>query len=301
MKPPFRYYGGKQKLAHHIIPLIPVHTVYVEPFCGGASLLFMKPLPDVSNDHYKEVINDTNKHVVNFFRVLRDRELGPELVRQLLMTPYSESEHKLSKELDIDEPIEAARRFFVNINQSFSGTLCNGWSRAMLSGNHPYTWRNKTSRLHEYIERLSRVYISCQDALDCIKTWDSPQTFFYCDPPYPGSHQGHYSGYTVEDFQKLIEVLDGVEGSFLLSCYEVEGVEIPKNWEKFQFDVPLNAKKVSRNEKRPRRVEVLYRRFNRVPVPPKIQKLYDSGAYDCFVRQAQRTEQKTIDSLGDEA
>lgn len=62
MKPPFSYYGGKQRMASKIIPYIPKHTVYVEPFCGSATILFKKPWPNVTNTHhYREYINDTNK------------------------------------------------------------------------------------------------------------------------------------------------------------------------------------------------------------------------------------------------
>ena len=57
----------------NIIPMIPKHTVYVEPFCGGATILFKKPFPCVSDRHdYREVINDLNSNVINFFKVLRD-------------------------------------------------------------------------------------------------------------------------------------------------------------------------------------------------------------------------------------
>lgn len=71
MKPAFPYYGGKQRIASKITELIPKHTVYVEPFAGGAAVFFKKPWPDVSNTgHYREVLNDTNGDVVNFFRVL---------------------------------------------------------------------------------------------------------------------------------------------------------------------------------------------------------------------------------------
>lgn len=38
MSTPITYYGGKQQLAKHILPLIPEHDMYVEPFCGGAAI-----------------------------------------------------------------------------------------------------------------------------------------------------------------------------------------------------------------------------------------------------------------------
>ncbi|MEJ5328486.1 MAG: DNA adenine methylase, partial [Candidatus Bathyarchaeia archaeon] len=70
MKPPFSYYGGKQKFSSKIIPLIPKHTVYAEPFCGSAAVFFKKPFPSVKDrGNYREAINDTNEWLVNFFRV----------------------------------------------------------------------------------------------------------------------------------------------------------------------------------------------------------------------------------------
>ena len=39
MKTPISYYGGKQSLLKHILPLIPKHKIYVEPFFGGGAVL----------------------------------------------------------------------------------------------------------------------------------------------------------------------------------------------------------------------------------------------------------------------
>ena len=52
MKTPISYYGGKQTLLKHILPLIPKHKLYTEAFCGGAAVLFAKRPAD------GEVIND---------------------------------------------------------------------------------------------------------------------------------------------------------------------------------------------------------------------------------------------------
>lgn len=42
MKTPITYYGGKQKMLIHIMPLIPPHNIYTEAFCGGCALFFAK-------------------------------------------------------------------------------------------------------------------------------------------------------------------------------------------------------------------------------------------------------------------
>lgn len=249
MKPPFSYYGGKQRMSSKIAPLIPQHTVYVEPFCGGATIMFAKPWPDVTNvAHYREVINDTNGHVINFFKQLKDN--GKELCRTLSLTPYSEQLHKEAKDLNSGSELERAVKFFINVSQSFANILGGGWGRAVYKANGSVRWYKKVNSLPEYISRMMSTHIPQQDALMCIRQWDSPQSFFYCDPPYPETHQGHYPGFTTENFQQLVDTLDKAQGSFLLSCYEVPGITIPDGWEKFGFSSTCSASGKGESERR---------------------------------------------------
>lgn len=67
MKTPLSYYGGKQKLCSTILSLIPSHTLYAEPFVGGGAVFFGKEPSAV------EVINDTNKELINFYQVVKNR------------------------------------------------------------------------------------------------------------------------------------------------------------------------------------------------------------------------------------
>lgn len=62
MKTPITYYGGKQRLLKYILPLIPKHTLYAEPFTGGGAVFFEKEPSDI------EVINDTNKALITFLQ-----------------------------------------------------------------------------------------------------------------------------------------------------------------------------------------------------------------------------------------
>lgn len=39
---PISYYGGKQSMLPHILPLIPKHEIYVEPFFGGGAVFWAK-------------------------------------------------------------------------------------------------------------------------------------------------------------------------------------------------------------------------------------------------------------------
>lgn len=295
MKTPIAYYGGKQKMTHHILPLIPRHTVYVEPFAGGAAVFFAKPWPTVTNrEHYREVINDNNYEIINFYEQLRDR--GHELCEKLALTLYSEAEHRKAKHEKSDDKLQAAIQFFVNSQQSFAGVINGGWGRSVYGRNLASTWMKKISDLPLYIERMSAVHIACDDALKVIKQFDSPQTFFYCDPPYPGTDCGHYKGYSVADLKNLIDVLNNCHGSFLLSNYEQPDVVIPTDWERFEFQRIASSrgrvnydrsKQNDETEQNRKRTEIVWRRFNRTPVREEIQKLYDSGLFNCFATPLQ--------------
>jgi DNA adenine methylase len=239
MNAAFSYYGGKQRLASKIVHLLPAHTVFVEPFCGGAAVLFGKPRPRVRNQgHYREVLNDHDETIINFYRVLQDREQAKELVRRVRFTAYSAGDYAEAKRLTKDKtgaPVLRAWAWLVNVQQSFGHDPHGGWARAVYSENRAATWALSRRALGAVLARLSEVSIECLDALACIQTWDSPQTCFYCDPPYPGTDQGDYRGYTLEDFAALCGLLDQCQGSFVLSCYDNPVLARYPHWERFAF------------------------------------------------------------------
>lgn len=79
MKTPISYYGGKQTLLKHILPLIPNHKLYTEAFCGGAAVLFAKRPAD------GEVINDISMDITNFYWMAKVyyRDLKQEIEKTL--------------------------------------------------------------------------------------------------------------------------------------------------------------------------------------------------------------------------
>ena len=79
--------------------------------------------------------------------------------------------------------------------------------------------------------------------LDCknivIRERDTPDTFFYLDPPYINCDQKHYNGYEKADFENLLSMLQDIQGKFLLSNFwsNILSAYIEKNNWSFQvFD-----------------------------------------------------------------
>jgi len=208
----------------HIIPLlneIP-HTVFCEPFCGGAAVLFAKGRRSVGNrDDYREIINDTNDWVITFYRVAKLQK--DDLLRLIDATLYSQSDYSKAKgilkaSIEHDD-LTIAWAFYVQVQMSFAKRILTGWGTCVISQNLAATWNNKKRSLEAALDRLADVYVSSEDALQCIKRWNSPHTLYYVDPPYIGTDQGHYADYTADDWQNLCNALDNCKSSYVLSCY----------------------------------------------------------------------------------
>jgi DNA adenine methylase len=223
VKPLVSYYGGKQRIASKIIPYLEAipHTVRAIPFAGGLGMEFKWPRPIVTNDdHYRIVINDIDEDLINLYRVAREQP--EEFRRWIELTPYSQSEHKQSIELLRDQTapsLQKAWAIFVNLNCSFANKKYAGWGTGIHGRNSASTWQNKINNVGPAMAWLSDVHIGCEDALRFVERWDSPQTLFYLDPPYPGTGLGHYGGYSLEDFAALCDLLDRCQGSYVLSNY----------------------------------------------------------------------------------
>ena len=244
-KPIITYYGGKQRIAKKIVNVIKTipHKVYAEPFAGGLAVLFKKGVPYIRNQsNYIEAINDTDSRLINLYKILQDEENRKLFLSKLKYTPYSESEHILSKQILKDRhqypSIDLAWAYYVNIQQGFASQLNSGWGRGKTI-NNASVWNNKKDVLDPILDRFRSVQIACCDALKFIKHYDSDQTLFYLDPPYPGTNQSHYSGYTQVDFEKLIDLLKCIKGNFILSGYHNRSV--PNTWEEIKIEASMSA------------------------------------------------------------
>lgn len=241
---PFSYYGGKQRMASKVVNLLPEHKIYVELFCGGASVFFKKEPSET------EVLNDTNGHIINFFRVLKNKTLYQELKHRLDFTLYSQDEYRKAtadlKDQKLSE-VDLAWAWFVAINLAFANKINGGFGFSLLK-KKPAVIINKINAMDQIVERLKNVYLFNDSYEKLIKRFDSVDTVFYADPPYPETNQGHYSGFNQSDFDQLVKHLSDCSGSVLLSCYQNNLV--PKQWIQSCFESTVSANVNSNNIKR---------------------------------------------------
>lgn len=221
-----KYHGGKAKLADWIVSLMPSHSVYVEPFGGGASVLLSKPSAK------SEVYNDLDGEIVNLFRIVRER--GDELAHLCNMTPFARDEMELAYEKS-ECPMERARRFMVRADMAITTTSINeksGFRTAINSNDYSaqfLTWFKRPESILNIRHRLARVAIENTDAFKLIDRFDRPHTLFYLDPPYYNSTRGKKSiriGYnhnlSNEDHERLLARIKKTESKVMISGYENE-------------------------------------------------------------------------------
>src|SRR5260370_11600487 len=223
---PLPYIGGKNRLATKIISMLPEHVTYVEPFAGGAQVLFHKQPSEV------EVLNDLSFDVVHFFRVCQWHY--EELVRYLGYCLVSRKLHELHVKTDPATltDIQRAGRFFYLQKNSFGGLILR--QKFHYGVTHPSNYNPE--RIPEVIEqthkRLARVQIESLPYERVIEKYDRPTTLFYLDPPY-WERKLYNFNFTESQFIDMEQRLHGIKGKLILSLHDRP--EVPDLFARFRM------------------------------------------------------------------
>jgi DNA adenine methylase len=183
------YLGGKSLLTRKIIPLIPPHTCYCEPFCGASWLLFRKP-----EQAEVEIINDVNSDLVTLYRVVKHHL--DEFIRYFRWLLVARDEFNRFKDENPDTltDIQKAVRFYYLLKMGYGSRLKS--PTLSISTQRPSNFN--LLRIEEELSaahlRLARVYIENVSYQKILERFDKPHTFFYIDPPYYGCENYYGDG-----------------------------------------------------------------------------------------------------------
>ncbi|MGD1096660.1 MAG: DNA adenine methylase [Bryobacteraceae bacterium] len=248
---PISYIGGKNRLAKKIIAMLPEHITYVEPFAGGAQVLFHKTPSNV------EVLNDLDFDIVNFFRVCQWHY--EELVRYLRFCLASRKLHELHVKTDpsVLTDIQRAGRFFYLQKNSFGGLILKQKFHYGITQPSNYN----PERIPEIIEhthrRLARVQIESLPYDRVLEKYDRPTTLFYLDPPY-WRRQLYKYNFSDDDFRGLEERLGRLQGKFIFSIDDRP--EIRELFAKFRMQ-PVDLAYTAKRDTKVRHNELLITNF----------------------------------------
>jgi DNA adenine methylase len=203
---------------------IPPHRVYVEPFAGGAALFFAKQPAEV------EVLADIDCRLIDFYRTVAHVGSLEELI-QWGWKPSRERFNELKACLkdpnacELDDPVfRAYALLYVNkfgYGAKMGYPSYNPDKEEECEGKELCFLYNVNRRFAEIQERLCHAKLLCQDFRETIRQFDSPETFFFEDPPYwnprhGGSDPAHYKEVEVTPWQ-VEEANRNIQGKFLIT------------------------------------------------------------------------------------
>ena len=227
--------GGKRAMARRILKMMPEHTVYVEAYAGGAAVFFAK---DASN---KEIINDYDPTIAQTYKDLQS--VSDEEVRKIQRMDWTVSLNTFNR-LKKRPGTGRISRLYTFLYKR--GSAYGNYTQP--SKSHEGKILKVAGRLPQVRERLQHVTIENRDALEVIKAYDSPSTFFYLDPPYPtewkfdgNTGQANSNEWNGRDLFELLEVLKSIRGKFLLSLEHEVGEAVSKHAPNFIVKrIPMN-------------------------------------------------------------
>ena len=179
---------------------------YVEPYCGGASILFQK------NKSKIEVINDLDASIIQIYQALRDE--SKEMIRRLHLCKHCEETFFRSlKKTVFEDYLDGAVNEFIVRRMSRNGLRENFDSKE--------SWESTIKAMPVVSDRLKEVYIFNKPGLDIIKTFNTDDSLVYCDPPYlyetKVSKAVYSSAMTTEDHIELSHALNNFNGKAIIS------------------------------------------------------------------------------------
>lgn len=188
----------------YLMPLIPNHTCYCEPFAGGLALLLAKPRSPV------EIVNDLNGDLVALYRSIQYHL--PELLRELsFLISSRELLAGFNRQPGLTE-IQRAARFYYRNRTSFAGTMKSFAVAKTKGGGAAFPQALNQDLLGQARERLDRVVVENVSYERCLSLYDSPETFFFIDPPYLNSKIDAYDGWgetQISDLASRVALLKG--------------------------------------------------------------------------------------------
>jgi len=203
IKPPFCRQGNKTPILKNIIELVPPHRIYCEPFVGSGVVFFNLPKADIS------ILNDLDKDVYDRLRLLQKAPLD--------ITKYENDLNTLEK----------IKNFYIHHNNTVNDLLiyhkisaCSGFNgkpvqnvKHIYNSHYPEYFLN---HLKYYKQMLKGVKITNKDYIKIILKYDSPDTFFFIDPPYENSNKSFYADIDM-DYNVMSFLLHNIKGKFLLT------------------------------------------------------------------------------------
>lgn len=279
------YIGGKSKIGNWIKNYIPKDIeTYVEPFSGAFWVFFKMDIttfPNLKTVIYNDV-NPLNANLFNcitnykdFYEVIKDYKAQDKKLFDKFQKEIFDPEFKV----DLTEPdYHTASKYAYILSQVWSGTNPEKGKFIDLKGKYKSKFDSFKSKLvddkwQSYFDKIT--ICESLDFEEVIKKYDSPKTYFYCDPPYFKTEK-YYANHDfgLSTHERLADSLKSINGKFSLSYYYFDQLSewFPKNdyvWTSKEFSKAAMAKS---GKSQTKGVELLIMNSDETPKPVKVKK-----------------------------
>lgn len=209
IRPVLRWPGSKSRLLKRLLPMIPPHVCYCEPFAGSLAVLLAKPRSSV------EIVNDLNGDLVTLYRNIQYHL--PALVSELDWLMSSRKNlHDFIAQPGLTELQRAARFLLVN-RTSFGGNMHSFGVAKTAGGGVSFDKVALQNVMGPVRERLNGVVIENISYERCFANYDSKDSFFFMDPPYLETKQRAYASWSEADLRLFRQRVEKLNGKWLVT------------------------------------------------------------------------------------
>lgn len=247
--PPIKSQGIKTKLVpwiNDVVNLAQPTGRWIEPFLGTGVVAF-------NSGFENAILNDTNPHIINFYKSIQNGIITPTTVKQYLEIAneklssadengyvyFREVRDRFNKEFEPLDLLFLSRAGF------------NGMMRFGGKGNWNIPFCKKPNRFAKsYTTKIVNQVMNVKEVMN--KNWvftnknfteiiplATKDDIIYCDPPYYGRYVDYFNGWTEQDEELLFNLLSQTKAKFILSTWHHNDWRvnemIDKFWNKFNI------------------------------------------------------------------
>ena len=213
------YLGEKSKFASFITPNIPKDiSTYVEPFGGMFGVFFSLDFSKFRNVNF--IYNEINYLNYNLFDLLRYDIRFIEIIKGIKVD--KERYQKALKEIFTETD---RMTFAINWLIVLTCSAPNEIGKDSWRGDTEFeVFKLKWKAYEPHLNKISEILNV--DYKEVISKYDSPETFFYLDPPYMGREKYYINhDFSEKSHYELSSILNNIKGRFALSYYYFDGIK----------------------------------------------------------------------------
>ena len=213
------YLGEKSKFASFITPNIPTDiSTYVEPFGGMFGVFFSLDFSKFRNVNF--IYNEINYLNYNLFDLLRYDIRFIEIIKGIKVD--KERYQKALKEIFTETD---RMTFAINWLIVLTCSAPNEIGKDSWRGDTEFeVFKLKWKAYEPHLNKISEILNV--DYKEVISKYDSPETFFYLDPPYMGREKYYINhDFNENSHYELSHILNNIKGRFALSYYYFDGIK----------------------------------------------------------------------------